>query len=57
MANFFKEFTKKSVERFKTTKEDESLLKSRTKVRRTTPRRYQSLKRTRNEPRRFAMSA
>lgn len=28
MANFFKEFTKKSVERFKPTKEDESLLKS-----------------------------
>lgn len=28
MANFFKEFTKKSAERFKTTKEDESLLKS-----------------------------
>lgn len=28
MANFFKEFTKKSAERFKATKEDESLLKS-----------------------------
>lgn len=28
MANFFKEHTKKSVERFKPTKEDESLLKS-----------------------------
>lgn len=28
MANFFKEFTKRSAERFKVTKEDESLLKS-----------------------------
>ena len=28
MANFFKEFTKRSAERFKPTKEDEGLLKS-----------------------------
>lgn len=28
MANFFKEFTKRSAERFKATKEDENLLKS-----------------------------
>lgn len=44
MANFFKDYTKKSVERFKVTKEDESLLKSKNEGSEHDPRKLQEVK-------------
>lgn len=57
MANFFKDYTKKSVEKLALTEADKDLLKIKNEGSTHDPKPFRSLKRTRNETRRFAMFA